>query len=148
MRQGNSRSSRLIRRIDVSALAAVLFVLLFLFMMLTAIPHDGVSADLPKVWHSTSMPGARREDAIVVSILRDGTIYFGNDKTRPGDLPPQILKRIGNRAEKKVYIRADSRLRYGTVCQVLDAIHSAGVEKIAFFVYQRSAASAGDTGSQ
>jgi biopolymer transport protein ExbD len=46
-------------------------------------------------------------------------------------------------AEKKVYIRAEARLRYRTVLEVLDAIRSSGVEKIAFQAYQRSTASSG-----
>ena len=140
MGQRNSRS-RLIRNIDVSALAAVLFVLLFAFMMLTQTPHDGVSADLPKVWHPIALRGANREGALIVSIFRDGTIYFGKDKTRPSDLPAQIREGVGRGAEKKIYIRADKRLRYRTVLEVLDAIHSAGVEKIAFLAHQRSATS-------
>lgn len=140
MRQRTSRS-RLISNIDVSALAAVLFVLLFSFMMLTETPHYGVSADLPKVWHPIPMRGANREDALIVSILRDGTMYFGKDKTKPSDLPAQIREGLGRGAEKKIYVRADKRLRYRTVLEVLDAIHSAGVEKIAFLAYQRSATS-------
>ena len=140
MRQRNSRS-RLISNIDVSALAAVLFVLLFAFMMLTETTHGGVSADLPKVWHPIALRSANREDALIVSIFRDGTIYFGKDKTRPSDLPAQIREGLGGGAEKKVYIRADKHLRYRTILEVLDAIHSAGVEKIAFLAYQRSATS-------
>ncbi len=140
MRQRTSQS-RLISNIDVSALAAVLFVLLFSFMMLTETPHYGVSADLPKVWHPIPMRGANREDALIVSILRDGTMYFGKDKTKPSDLPAQIREGLGRGAEKKIYVRADKRLRYRTVLEVLDAIHSAGVEKIAFLAYQRSATS-------
>jgi biopolymer transport protein TolR len=138
----NSRS-RLISNIDVSALAAVLFVLLFMFMMLTAITHYGVSADLPKVWHPKSMPNARREDALTVDILRDGMIYFGHGPTKPDDLPAQIRERVRRGAEKKIYIRADGRARYGTVREVLDAIRSAGVEKIAFLAYQRRATLSG-----
>ena len=49
MRQGKSRSPGLISNIDVSALAAVMFVVIFAFIFLTATPHHGVSADLPKV---------------------------------------------------------------------------------------------------
>ena len=90
MRQRNSQSSRLISNIDVSALAAVLFVLIFAFIFLTAIPHHGVSADLPKVMHPIALRGANREDALIVSILRDGTMYFGKDKTRCRDLAAQI----------------------------------------------------------
>jgi biopolymer transport protein TolR len=143
VRQRTSRSPRLISNIDVSALAAVLFVLLFMFMMLTAIPHYGVSADLPKVWHPIPMRGANREDALIVSILRDGRIYFGTDRTNSGDLPAQIREGVRRGAEKTIYIRADGRARYGTVREVLDAIRSAGVEKIAFLAYQRRATSSG-----
>jgi biopolymer transport protein TolR len=143
VRQKTSRSSRFISNIDVSALAAVLFVLLFSFMMLTATPHYGVSADLPKVWHPIALRGANREDALIVSILRDGTMYFGNDKTRPGNLPLQIREGVRRGAEKKVYIRADARVRYQTATAVLDAIRSAGVEKIAFLASPRRATSSG-----
>jgi biopolymer transport protein ExbD len=118
-------------------------VLLFAFMMLTATPHYGVSADLPKVAHPIALRGANREGALIVSILRDGTIYFGKDKTRPAGLPAQIREGAEHGAEKKVYIRADARLRYRTVLEVLDAIRSSGVEKIAFQAYQRSTASSG-----
>ena len=118
-------------------------MLLFMFMMLTAIPRDGVSADLPKVWHPKPMPGARREDALTVDILRDGMIYFGHGPTKPDDLPAQIRERVRWGAEKKIYIRADGRARYGTVLEVLDAIHSAGVERIAFLAYQRRTTSSG-----
>ena len=143
MRQGKSRSPGLISNIDVSALAAVMFVVIFAFIFLTATPHHGVSADLPKVWHSKSIPGANREDALTVVILRDGSIYFGKHRSRPGDLPAQIREQVGRGAEKKVYIGADARVRYQTVLAVLDAVRSAGVEKIAFLVYQRRATSSG-----
>jgi biopolymer transport protein TolR len=141
VRQRNARSSGLISRIDVSALAAVMFVLVFAFMFLIESPHDGVSADLPRVWHSIPMRGANREDALMVSILRDGTVYFGTDKSWPGDLPAQIRAAVGRGGEKKIYIRADARVRYRTVRDVLDAVRSSGLEKVAFLVYQRHAVS-------
>ena len=143
MRQRKSRSPELISNIDVSALAAVMFVLVFAFILLTATPDYGVSVDLPKVWHPIPMRGANREDALIVSILRDGTMYFRKDKTRPGDLPAQIREGVRRGAEKKIYICADKRLRYGTVLEVLDAIRSAGVEKIDFLAYKRRATSSG-----
>ena len=53
-----------------------MFVLVFAFIFLTATPHYGVSTDLPRVWHPVSMRGANREDALIVSILRDGRIRY------------------------------------------------------------------------
>jgi biopolymer transport protein ExbD len=143
VRRGNSRTPGLIRNIDVSALAAILFVLFFMFLMLTQTTHYGVSADLPKVWHPISLPGARREDALIVSILRDGTMYFGKNKTRPRDLPAQIREGVARGAEKKIYIRADARIRYVTVLEVLDAVRTAGVDRVAFLVEQRRPQSSG-----
>jgi len=101
VRQRNSRSPGLISAIDASAFAGILVVLLFLLMMLTQPPHHGVSADLPKVWHPRSMPGANRGDALIVSILRDGAMYFGKHKTRPGDLPAQIREGVARAAQRR-----------------------------------------------
>jgi biopolymer transport protein TolR len=139
VRQRNSRASRLISHNDVSALAAVMFVLVFAFIFLTATPLHGWPSALPVVRHPRSMPGGRREDALIVSIQRDSTIYFGKDKTMLGGLPAQIREGVAHGAEKKIYIRADARARYGTVREVLDEIGSSGVEKVAFLLNQRTA---------
>jgi biopolymer transport protein ExbD len=122
VRQRDSPSPGLISGIDASAFAGILVVLLFLLMMLTRTLHHGVSADLPKVGHPISIPGANREDALIVSILRDGTMYFGKHKTRPGDLPAQIREGVARGAEKKIYIRADERFRYVSLREVLAAV--------------------------
>lgn len=95
---------------------------------------------MPKVWHSVSMPGANREDALIVVIMRDGSIYFGNGRTSSGRLAAQIRERLGRGAEKKVYIRAEGRVYYRTVREVLQAVRSAGLEKVAFLVEQRRVA--------
>lgn len=89
------------------------------------------------------MRGANREDAMKVWILRDGRVYFGTGRTRPADLPTQIRESVGRGAEKKIYIGADARVRYQSVLEVLDAVRSSGIEKIAFLAYQRKAASSG-----
>jgi biopolymer transport protein ExbD len=108
---------------------------LFLLMMLTQTPHHGGSADLPKVCHPVAMPGANREDVLMVSIPCDSTMYFGKHKTRPGDLPAQICEGVAGGAERKIYIGEDERLRSVRIREVLAAVRSVGVEKIAFLVY-------------
>jgi biopolymer transport protein TolR len=147
VRQRKSRSPRLISRVDASAFASVLVVLLFFFMLLVEPSQQRGTADLPKVGHPTSMPAANREDALIVWILRDGTIFFGKDRARPSDLPAQIRERVGRGAEKKIYIKADARVRYGTVVGVLDGVRSAGLEKVAFLVEQRQVQLPGQSAS-
>jgi biopolymer transport protein ExbD len=96
-------------------MAMVLFVLLLTFMVQTT-PFHHVSADLPEVSHSVSMPGAVREDVMKVTILRDGSVYFGSDRVAVDDLQEKITERLKDRGvEHKVYIVADMRARWGTL---------------------------------
>jgi biopolymer transport protein ExbD len=76
-----------------SVMAMVLFVLLLIFMTVPT-HHYGVSADLPRVWHPVSMPGALRDDAMKVSILRDGQVYFCNERVWSDDLGRRIQDRL------------------------------------------------------
>jgi biopolymer transport protein TolR len=120
--------------------AIVVFAILLVFMMIPT-DHHGISADLPKVSHPVSMPGALREDAMKVTILRDGKVYFGVDRIDPASLPRKIVSRLEDRdVERKVYIIADDRARWGTVKQVLDAVRSVGIIRVAFLADQRRSA--------
>lgn len=128
----HSKPSRLFCRIDVSAFASVMVFLLALFMVTTGPIHHRQSYDLPKVGHPIPMPRANREDALMVTVTRDGMIYFENSRAVPDSLPAMIRDGVNRGAEKKVYIRADARARYGTVVKVLEEVRSAGIEKISF----------------
>jgi len=120
-----------------SVMGLVVFVLLLVFMTIPTGSY-GVSAGLPKVLHPVAMPGANREDAMKISILRDGHVYFGADRVAPANLPGKISDRLKDRdVERKVYITADARARWGTVKLVLQAVHDAGILRVAFLVDQR-----------
>jgi biopolymer transport protein TolR len=85
------------------------------------------------------MPGALREDVMLVSVTRDGQIYFGSDQIDSADLSGKIKNRLKDRGvERKVYINADLRARWGGVKQVLDVVRSAGILRVAFLVNQRA----------
>jgi biopolymer transport protein TolR len=113
--------------------AAVLVVLLFTVMVFKTTEHNS-RADLPKVVHPIEMPDARREDAVVIAVTRDGKIFFGNDWITAKDLPANIEERLSHGAERKVYINADARARYGSVGAVLNGVRSAGVENVGILV--------------
>jgi len=120
-----------------SIMAMVAFVLLLMFMTVPTV-HSGVSTDLPYVSHPVSMPGALREDAMLITVLRDGQVYFGNDRVRSDDLAQKIQSRLQDRdVERKVYVKADMRVHWGTVKSVLDGVRSAGIIRVAFIVYER-----------
>jgi biopolymer transport protein TolR len=134
----HTKSVKLFCQIDASALAAVLLVLVVAMMFVQPTPHHGIGPDLPHVSHPVSMPSANREDAMVISVLRDGAVYFGRDKLLPEQLRSKILDRLKDRSvERKVYIRADGRVWHRTVKEVLAVVQSLGIEQTAILVDQR-----------
>ena len=65
--------------INVTPMVDVMLVLLIIFMVITPMLQKGVSVDLAKVNSPSAMPDADKEDALIVAIMRDGQVFFGND---------------------------------------------------------------------
>src|SRR6476659_4372050 len=91
----NSRSpNKLISRIDVSAFAGVMLFLLALFALpsIYFVHSDGAVVDLVKVEHSRLVPHARREDAITITINRQGDVFIGKDMVRSYSSVPNRIR--------------------------------------------------------
>ena len=76
---------------------------------------------------------------MVIGITRDNKVFFGTDPVWPSQLPGKIRASVAQGAERKVYIKADARSKYGWVAEVVESVHEAGIEKIGFLVDQRQA---------
>jgi len=145
VRQRQSRSAKFICTIDVTGFAGVMFALVAMFLLPAAVVNDSprdaghVALDLAKVSNSTDMRGALREDALLVAVQRDGRIWFDRSQIAPENLSTAIRDRVRHGAEPKVYIRADLRVNYGRVVEVLSRVRSAGIENVAFLVNERNA---------
>ena len=128
-----------ISKIDVSAFGSVLLFLLVLFMvpelMYVDLPRNIV--DLPKVSHPLSMPHARREDAILIAIMRNGDVFLDGHRIFYGALPDRIRTKLKNGSEGIGYIQADARAKYRDVKDVLDQVRSSGVQHVVFLADQR-----------
>jgi len=140
MLKRNRKSLTPILKIDVTGFASVMVVLVvaIMFIDFTATsPHHGSSSALPKVAYPVAMPGALRENAVNITVRRDGRIYLGPDELMANQLPARLRLQFRSGAEQKAYIRADARAKYVDVKSVLDAIRTVGIEKIGFMVEKR-----------
>src|SRR3989441_1611921 len=79
---------------------------------------------------SRDMQDADKDDAIIVAVTRDGKIYLGNTQMLKEDLTGQIKDRLSSRLDKTVYVKSDSRAKYGDVVAIVDEIRSAGVDQL------------------
>ena len=107
--------------INVTPMVDVMLVLLIIFMVVTPMLQKGISVDMAKVNNPGQMPDADKEDALLVSITRDGKVYFGTDQIADVDsLTTKVKDRLANKADKRVYVKADMRCRFGGVVKVLN----------------------------
>lgn len=126
------RRNDLYCRIDLPAVAIGIFFLLLVIFMIIPYPHHGRTVDRVVARHAHKLPGAIREDAIKVALTRDGTVYFGNSKIRPDDLPDMVRDAVRNGAEKRIYLEVDARAWYGDVNAVLSQIQLTGIQNVSF----------------
>jgi len=124
--------------INVTPMVDVMLVLLIIFMVITPMLQKGVSVDLAKVNNPLNMPDADKEDALLVAVTRDGKIFFGSDQVAGADQLTHMVKdRLANRTDKRVFIKADARTRYGNVVDVVDNVRAAGVDQLGLLTEQR-----------
>jgi biopolymer transport protein TolR len=135
-RRAARRRSTYYAGINVSALVGVMLALIFLLMGDTT-PHryhQKEPVDLPIAKNAVSEPSALREDVMRVVGTRDGNVYFRQTAARPEELVNLIRTSLQEGAERRVYLAADARARYGEVEIVLTQIRLAGIASIAILV--------------
>ncbi len=128
--------------INVTPMVDVMLVLLIVFMVITPMLQKGVSVDLAKVNNPLPMADADKEDALIVAVMRDGKVFFGNDPTPPDQLTQKVKDRLANRIDKRVFVRADARAKFGSVVAVVDNVRAAGVDQLGLLTDQRKQAGA------
>ncbi len=131
-----NEGSKVNSNINVTPMVDVMLVLLIIFMVITPMLQKGVSVDMAKVNSPTPMPDADKEDALLIAIMRDGRTYLGSDQVNVDDLTNKVKDRLANKVDKRVFIRADARAKYGAVVDVVDNVRSAGVDDVGLLTEQ------------
>jgi biopolymer transport protein ExbD len=89
--------------------------------------------DKVKTKNPVTMQAADKEDAILISVTRNGGVFLspGNIKlSGPDQLPERVRDLLTNRVDKTVYIVGDARAKYSIVEDVVDNLRAAGVNEI------------------
>jgi biopolymer transport protein ExbD/biopolymer transport protein TolR len=123
--------------INVTPMVDVMLVLLIIFMVVTPMLRPGPPVDLAKTNHPLQMRDADREDALLVAINREGKVFLGNEMINSVELGQRLQDRLAGRADRRVFVKADARCRYGEVGSVIDLIRSVGVSDLGLLTEQR-----------
>ena len=122
--------------INETPLVDVMLVLLIIFMVITPLLQKGVSVDLAKTHNPRKMPSAEKTNAVEVAVTRDGKIFLNAQPVDVGDITKKVEDLMSNRLNKIVFIKSDSRAKYGVVVSVVDNIRAAGIEQLGLITEQ------------
>ena len=123
--------------INVTPMVDVMLVLLIIFMVITPMLQNKVQIDMAKVDNAVAMPDADKDDAIVVAVTRDGSVFLGQDKVDPSQLGSLVQTKLADKTDKTIFFRADSRAQYRAVEDAIDDVRTAGVDEVGLLVQKK-----------
>ncbi len=123
---------QVVSEINVTPMVDVMLVLLIIFIVITPLLTKGQTVEFVKAKNQIPMQNADKEDAILISVSRNGQIFLspGNKQLSVDELPTHVEDLLTNKLDKTVYIRADARVKYQAVEDVVDNLRAAGVDEL------------------
>ena len=115
--------------INMTPLIDVMLVLLVIFMISAPLMTSSLKLDLPKA------DGAQPSDAprfISVALDPQGTLYFGDEALDAAAFATRVLDAARKNPNTEVQLRADTRVPYGRVAEVIGMVQKAGLTRIGF----------------
>jgi len=137
---------------NVVPLCDILLVLLIIFMVVTPMIQKGANVELPQAKNNIDQPEPGQ--LITVHIKRNGAVYLDEDRyadpeidgkanydTALSKLAEQldVIMEEKKMTERKILVRADKDVVYGTVADVLDEIRNASIEMVGLITEQAAA---------
>jgi biopolymer transport protein ExbD/biopolymer transport protein TolR len=115
---------------NVIPMADIMLVLLIIFMVVTPMLQKGAAVDRAIVNNPHEMQEADKEDALIIAVSKDGTIWLGSTKIAKEAITSTLKDKLATKADKTVFVNGDRRAKYGDVVAVVDEIRSAGVDQL------------------
>ena len=133
-RKGGGRGRRGVPRygamadINMTPFIDVMLVLLIIFMVAAPLLTSGVAVDLPKTSAGALNVGKK---PIAVVVDERGAVFLNDAPIQIADLAKRIGDLAGGDFDQRIYVRADKKVAYGQVADVMSAVTTAGYKKVA-----------------
>ena len=127
-RGSRRRRTQPMAEINVTPFVDVMLVLLIIFMVAAPLLTVGVPIELPKT-AAQALPSDPQEP-LTVTLAADGRVLIQNTEVARDDLVARLRAIAAERADDRVYLRADGTVPYEQVAQVMGALNAGGFSSI------------------
>jgi biopolymer transport protein TolR len=127
---GRKRRGSAVRAdINMTPMIDVMLVLLIVFMVTAPLMTAGVPVDLPQ----TEAAPLQESDIepLMISLNAKGELFLQETPIQATELVPRLQAIVKNKAEQRIFVRADQNLDYGQVMRLMGQITTAGFSKVA-----------------
>ena len=100
----------------------------------------GVSVQMAVTRNAVAVPNADTLDALVVALTADGSIYLRANRVTTHDMADRVRSILSTLKDRTLYIKADARVPFARLVEVIDAVQKSGVEGLTFLTAQQEAA--------
>lgn len=125
--QLGSGNDQFMSDINVTPFVDVMLVLLIIFMVTAPMMVQGVDVDLPE---ATSKALKGTEERLIISVDSERKVFINEQKVSVEFLTQKLGAILENFDRKNVYLKADKRVPYGIVVNVISKIKNAGVDSL------------------
>lgn len=120
------RTATALSEINVTPLVDVMLVLLVIFMVTAPMLQTGIDVELPE---TQNVKDINPEERVVISISREGFIYYGSEAINFSAIPER-LKKDTKSPKDSIFLRADKDVKWNSIVSVIDKIRGAGFPEI------------------
>ncbi len=139
---GASSRDKLQSDINVTPLVDVCLVLLIIFMVVTPLLQKGIAVQLPVTDNPDKKPENASQKLLTVGWATPPAYYFEADKLSKADIQKRLDELYQRSPNADIIIKADQRLKYGNVKEVMKMAKDAGFQNVGLIAdkKQKSAA--------
>lgn len=113
--------------INMTPLMDLTFILLITFIITFPLIEQGVAINLPKGKAADIKPGESRS----ISLNLAGQLYLDNVPVSKEELLRTMVEIGQNEPDTTIYVRADRKLPYGDVVEIMRVLHDANITRMA-----------------
>ncbi|EIF33069.1 biopolymer transport protein [Burkholderia sp. Ch1-1] len=125
----DDEESGLMNEINMTPLVDVMLVLLIIFLVTIPAMQHAVKIDLPQ---ASSQPDNVKPAHLDVAVQADGSILWDGHPVADDVLRARIAEAAHTKPQPELHLRADRKVPYERVADVMSAAQAGGLTKIGF----------------